>query len=519
MSNDFLSKFSGKNYDDLLEKDKAHSEAPPLPKKEGLAKAGHAPLHPTKQDSPPVKMEQNVHEELLAEGSFPDVAEKDHDLYQKETSYTSTHRQSRPTRAARRYETDDEYEVDPTYKDRQQKKRRYVITGSILALLAVIFLIYKVTHIKLPDFVGQTISEARAWGVKNNIDFQMEQAFSTKQDINQIVSQDKKANKQIRKGSTVKLVVSKGADPEETLKLPNFSNLSASDAEKWIKENKAENLTLKKEFNETVAANRFIRLDITSPGVTEKDYKRGDKANLYYSRGKEKLEKNIEVPDFANKPKSEVETWAKRNEVKVTYTEQASESIAAGNVISQSVTTGEKVAKKDQMEVFVSVGKGVSVPDFATLSPEAAGTVPGLTVTVQYRFDPNIRYGILLSQSIEAGKQLAEKENKNILVIYSQGAPYLKDIRGKNASELAKYFFEEYQSRGAEITYETYWVDSSQPRGTVVEQSEFETIVPMTYHVYIGISNGVWAGAATINPPVDSVTPEGGSASLAGVTD
>ncbi|MGT2667507.1 PASTA domain-containing protein [Streptococcus rifensis] len=505
MSNDFLSKFSGKNYDDLLEKDRTESKDSQVSTKVPLTE----PVSSTPSVSDSITTKPDSFKTQLPSGrsSRPPYEAKlfeDHEEEETAEMEPSPRSQKHLSRG-QRYETDDLYEVDPSYNSKQVKKKRLLILSAIMATLLLAFLGFKLTHVAIPNFEGKSISEAREWGIKNNVTFDMTQEFNLEQEVNYIISQSAKAKKQIRKGSTIGLVVSKGADPEEVLKLPNFDTLSAKEAEAWITEHRAENIILKKEYSDTIEANRLIRFDINSSDVTEQDYKRGDKATLIYSRGKENLEKNIEVPDFTGKEKSEVESWAKKNEIKLTYTDQASDSIAAGQVISQSTAPQEKVAKKDTIEIFLSVGKGITVPDFATLTPEAAANANGLTVTVQYQFNPNLRYGSLISQSIEAGKQLAEKESKNILVIYSQGTPYLKDIRGKKSSELAKYFFDEYQSRGAEVTYETYWVNSAEPRGTVVEQSDYEVPIAMNYHVYVGISNGVWA-SSTIIPevPVDN---------------
>ncbi|MDQ0221780.1 PASTA domain-containing protein [Streptococcus moroccensis] len=494
MSNDFLSKFSGKNYDDLLEEDKKKEAEPATPNTIAT------PISFEKEKSSKEALTEESQERFKKDPP-QELTEADKNLFSP-----TNHPRSR----GNRYRDNDLYEVDPTYKTKKATQKRALIAGVALAVLLALFLVYRMTHVAIPDFTGQTISEAREWGVKNRITLDMDQVFSLEQDVNHVISQSSKPKKRVRKGSTVLLTVSKGADPNELLVLPDFDKLSAQEAEEWINQHKAENLTLKKEFSETVEANQLISFEINASDVTVQDYKRGDKATVIYSRGKENLEKNIDVPDFTDKAKSEVDSWAKKHQIKVTYTDQASDSSAVGNIIAQSTAPNEKVAKKDAIEVFVSVGKGITVPNFATLTPEAAANANGLTVTVHYQFNPTLRYGSLISQSIEAGKQLAEKESKNILVIYSQGTPYLKDIRGKKSSELAKYFFDEYQSRGAEVTYETYWVNSAEPRGTVVEQSDYEVPIPMNYHVYVGISNGVWA-SPTIIPEVPVETGLGSS--------
>jgi hypothetical protein len=76
-------------------------------------------------------------------------------------------------------------------------------------------------------------------------------------------------------------------------------------------------------------------------------------------------------------------------------------------------------------------------------------------------------------------------------VIYSQGQPYLNDLRGTTVEgELPKLFFEEYQSKGANINYAVYYVDGEEPKGTVVKMSHYGQFLPLECTVEIGISRG-----------------------------
>ncbi len=47
--------------------------------------------------------------------------------------------------------------------------------------------------------------------------------------------------------------------------------------------------------------------------ISKEEYKRQDNANVYFSKGEEVFEEDIEVPDFVNKNKEEVEQWAETN--------------------------------------------------------------------------------------------------------------------------------------------------------------------------------------------------------------
>src|SRR5699024_7556082 len=140
------------------------------------------------------------------------------------------------------------------------------------------------------------------------------------------------------------------------------------------------------------------------------EYRRKDSAAVYYSKGEETFEQNITIPDFTGTAKEEVEKWAKTNEIDMTYEEADSDNVEAGLIISQSESPDEKIAKRDKMEVVVSIGKAVVVPIFWGLTPEEASTnYPDLDVTVKQVFHAEVPYGTLIAQSVKADKKLTEK--------------------------------------------------------------------------------------------------------------
>ena len=170
-----------------------------------------------------------------------------------------------------------------------------------------------------------------------------------------------------------------------------------------------------------------------------------------YSKGEETFEKDIEVPDFKDKTRSEVETWGKVHELDLEVKEQASDTVEEGKVIEQSVTPKEKIAKRDAFQVTISLGKGVTVPDFSTILPDdAQDAVEGVNVRVRMQFTQSLAYGQLISQSESAGTVLTSKDDQGIDVVYSAGQPYIRDYRRGEYLEgdLQKLFFDDSVQKG-----------------------------------------------------------------------
>lgn len=222
----------------------------------------------------------------------------------------------------------EETEFDPTYKKRRQKKILLIALLTALAVTVIGIVYYQMTHVKVPDFTAQDLSEARTWGMEEGVAIKVEQEYDFDKDVNQVIDQSVDPDKKIKKGATLTLTASLGPDPEERLELPDFSAMQVTEAKEWIASNKAENLSLIEQFDDNVAAEAFIKQEAANKELDLAEYKRKDRLSVYYSKGKEVFEKNIEVPDFTGKAKSEASEWAKKNDLKYKEETVFSDSVA-----------------------------------------------------------------------------------------------------------------------------------------------------------------------------------------------
>ncbi|WP_078382228.1 PASTA domain-containing protein [Sutcliffiella halmapala] len=454
---DFLSKFGKDNYD-KLESEQKNSREKNEPKSEEIQEEPKVETAPSSSSNFENKTTQSRY--------YSNMAQRDVD-------------NDRP---------DEEVEVDPDYKRNKLRKQGIIIAGSVLAGILLFFIYYQMVHVKMEDFVGKPVSEGRTWVAENGLEMELTQEYSNEYGENQIISQSVSVKDKIRKGKTVQFVSSKGADPEDVIPLPDFSLLGQAEIENWIEENHAKNLKVVYEFSESIKQGEFIRLEIRDSNIAAEEYQRKDSAAVYLSKGEEVFVKDITVPDFSNKPKEEVEQWAKTNMIEMEYEEEDSNTIEANLIISQSVKADEKIAKKDQMKVKVSLGKATIVPNFGELTLDEASEQTGLMLSVKQRFHADAPYGKLISQSIEAGTKLTDQEDTAVTVVYSLGRPYLRDYRGQLDGDLPRLFYEDYQSKGANVNYIVKYVDSPEIKGTVVDMSAFNQFIAMTYTVEVHVS-------------------------------
>lgn len=492
---DFLSNFDAQNYKETLEEKKSSQKRQRPIKKEQEEEV-------TPVTGPPVRRKKRKRKPSTSSTSDnqPVFVPIDTPSYTDESAYFLDDEEQEDDLE---YDSSSDHEVaiDPTYASKQKRKKLVIIGGSILAMIAIYAIYFNISRVKMPEFTDKSVTEVRKWAAENRMKVTYDGTFSIEKASNDVVEQSIKPGKNVKKGSDVTVVVSDGPDPEELIPLPNFKEMTESDVAAFIDKNKAENLTVITEYDNKVDKGSFIKIDFSNKDITAENYRRRDSANVYFSKGKEVFEKNIAMPDFTKKDKATVDEWAKKNGVSVKYEKTDSDTIEEGLIISQNVKKDTKIAKNDTVIFEESLGKAVVVPNFSDMRPDAASdAVEGLVVNMIQVFSNDVPYGRLISQSIETGTKMTGKEVKPVKVVYSMGSPYIKSYYGQLEGDIPKLLYDDFNSKGASITYDVYYVDSSQEKGQIVKMSVFNQYIGLNDTVVFGISNGRFADVPSASP-------------------
>lgn len=346
------------------------------------------------------------------------------------------------------------FEYDAESKKRRKKRLIIISSISVFVLIVASVFIYLSGNIKVPDFVNGQSSDAKIWGVQKGVFIELEEEFSLKFDSGVVFEQEPKGKSTVRKGDSVKLRVSKGADPEEVIALPDFSKMKKSEIEAWIKEKRVDNASITLEFSDTIEKDMFIKKAFRNANVTETSYRRKDVLTITVSKGKEEFEKNIKVSDFIGKSQQEVSAWADTNKVTLDVTEVYSDTVPMGNVVSQSFSAGTMISKVDTLSINVSKGKATIVPDFGGLSKEQAqarASSAGVSVSIEDLYNGSVGFGSLISQSIGSGTILSNPSTA-VTLYYSLGVPFVPDLAGKSVQESVQ-LLSTMNNQGANISY------------------------------------------------------------------
>lgn len=380
-------------------------------------------------------------------------------------------------------------EIDQGFKKRKIKK---IILLSALAtiLLVSIVLIYQLMNqVTMPDFTNKTLAEANKWALNNNITIVEEHTYSLDYNEGYVISQEQKANQKIKKNSTIKLTISDGANPNEKISVPNLTTMTGAEVKKWVSDNKLANVSIKEESSTNVEKGNVIKYEFDKATVNETSYTRQDALTIYVSSGLPTKLQDKEIPDFVGKTKSDSVTWCNTNGINVNIEYVISTSVDKDKIVKQSIDAETKVPTGTTITLYVSDGKGLTVPDYSKVSyDQAASYSSDFRVTVQMKYSSDQKYGTFLSQSLTKNKQVLS-ENNEITVTYSLGKPYLKNIIGTKEADLAALIYD-YNSKGLSLTYTIEYVDSDQPKGTIVASSKNSEYISFNEKLTIKVSNG-----------------------------
>ncbi len=385
-----------------------------------------------------------------------------------------------------------EYEVDIDKKYKSKKTKRLIIEALVIAfiIISIIFTIIYMSKVEVPNFDNQLVSIADKWGSNSNIDIIKNEEYSDDYLEGYIIDQSVKKGSKISKGSNLEIVVSKGPNPEEVIKVPDFSTMTGSQIKNWVNENKLTNTTITEQNSTTIEDGKIISYTFGSVTVDKDNFKRSDVLNIIISKGSIQYEKNIEVINLISKTKEEVAKWCTDNNLICNYKEVLSDTYESGKIVSQSVKALETISRDQTLNFEVSVGKGIIVPNYTNVSSENASSINAkFDIKLKFVYNMVTSYGKLISQSVKAGTKKLDTDNQ-IELVYSLGKPYFSSLVGTSVSEIAKIFYE-YNQKGVNFTYEIVYVNSDKEKGSVVETSKSNEFVTTSENIIIKVSNGV----------------------------
>lgn len=331
---------------------------------------------------------------------------------------------------------DDDYDdYDDRRKDRYDDRRKknevnkdtkkimkilMVVAGVVIALL-IMFLVGNAVGVfkggkgtttqqtdsemvKVPDVTGKTYEEAQKELNKYDLGIHKSTAPSDTVAKGKIISQDPADGKKVKKHTTVNVVISSGEEAKMTT-IPSVVGISEADAEKALQ---AKNLVVKK--GDPVYSDDVEQGEVVSVSPSEgAEVKEGTTVTLVISKGNQPAT----VPKLTGKSQSDAEAALSQAGLSGNATEDYSDTVEEGYIISQDTDAGKEVSKGTTIGYVVSKGPKMTVVTVPDLSYKDKNTAEKLLkqagLTPEYigeDYSDEYPKGQVFYQSVSSGTQV-----------------------------------------------------------------------------------------------------------------
>lgn len=270
--------------------------------------------------------------------------------------------------------------------------------------------------LEMPDLLGMDYEEAKELLEEMGLVVgKVTKSYSDKYEKDQVMKQSIKAEKEVKEGTKVNLVISKG--PEKAGDTEVLLGMKEEEAKKKLESLGLEYDSTVLESSASVEAGCVIRVENAEGGKTI--YK-GDSVILVVSSGLEQLN----VPNVVGMDKDAAKTALEAENFVVVITEVDGVE-AAGTVVAQTPEANVIADRGSTVTISVSKGNQAAVPNLAEKTYDAAKaelTAAGLGEEMHEYVNDSRPAGTVISQSVAAGT-VVNKGTTIKLTISSGPAP------------------------------------------------------------------------------------------------
>lgn len=256
--------------------------------------------------------------------------------------------------------------------------------------------------------------------------------------------------------------------------IPDLSGMTESQAERELTKLKLKVGKITEEANEKIAEGKVIRSDPKE----DKEVKENSAVDLFISSGK----KTVKFGNYVGDNYQEVKAKLVRQGYKVDYTEESSDSVTSGSIISQDLDSDSEVIPSETTVSFVvsSGEQGQTLIDFAGYSKKGVqdyATSLGLKVTFTEEFSDEITTGQVISQEPKAGSTVYS--GNSISAVISKGP---KEVPVNTFTKSITVPYKASQSMDSTVSSDSSSSDSNSSESSASSSS---TLTPNTIEIYI----------------------------------
>ncbi|MCE5329278.1 Stk1 family PASTA domain-containing Ser/Thr kinase [bacterium] len=252
------------------------------------------------------------------------------------------------------------------------------VSYTLVAIFLILFIVFAINYnnlkisqsvIKVPQVEKMFFDNAKealaSWGLEIE---KKSDSYNNSIPENYVISQDPKAGNEVSKGSSIKVIISKGKEPSLAIITPNVVGLNIADATKIINESGLKISQTSKEYSNFFEAETVISQN-PLPGS---EIKTGGDIKLKISLGQNILM----IPNIIGYDYSYVVSQLNSMGLNVIINKVPNIDYQPGKVLSISPETGTQVKEGDLVNIYIATSEQmIQMPDVTQLSVDKAVSI------------------------------------------------------------------------------------------------------------------------------------------------
>lgn len=289
------------------------------------------------------------------------------------------------------------------------------VIGAVIISLLVYIWIFLIPHIGFKDFTNKKAEEVQAYLTQNKIESQgivFFEEYNFDIEKGYIISQSVAGDKKIHKNEKITFYVSKGADPNERVNVPELETMNRKQIESWITDNKLQNVKISTAFSDEIEKDEII--SVVFKNDDRLSFSRGSAVTITFSKGKPEAN-TLKVIDLKDQTYAAAEAFAKEKKLNITKVEILSTEIEKGMICYTKPAANENIKEGETLTVYVSKGKAIVVPDLVGKTEDDFNIFVlgdgkyAVTYKKYVETDDMSLDGVIKEQSIKAGTKITDE--------------------------------------------------------------------------------------------------------------
>lgn len=320
---------------------------------------------------------------------------------------------------------------------------------------------------------NKSLTDALNYAKENNINIVEKYDYSDYIAKYYIINQNI-INEPLNNIKELELIISKGPNYDLTTTIPSFVGENIDELIKFINNNYLNNVEINFITNEN-EPNTIISQSLTG------NIKRNDKLVIEVAKAEFK---EIEMTNLVNKSLFEAKLWLDMNNIKYKVQYDYNE-IDKNYIFKQSINENTKLTENDNVTIYVSKGKSITVPNLKEMSKEEITKwITDNNLNVEYKEDYNKEYemGKIIDTNYKENDVI--EQGTTIIITTSKGT--LKMIKFTTLSDFKIW------AANNNIKYDiNYSFSNTVPKNGLIKSSHNEEdVIADSDTIILTISNG-----------------------------